>query len=108
VSQPKQHSCWLLFALQYCYVVVLDWFGSGHSYPTVLQVAFERDLERTRRELYQQYENQLRENQLRAEAYWKAQFEDWKSREIETLKQSIDQQYKAVLEQVEAGSGRRN
>jgi len=26
-------------------------------------------------------------------------FEDWKSREIETLKQSIDQQYKAALEQ---------
>jgi len=75
------------FALQYCYVVVLDWFGSGHSHPTVLQVGF---LERTRRELYQQYENQLRENQLRAEAYWKAQF---------TLKQSIDQQYKAALEQ---------
>jgi len=49
------------FALQYCYVVVLDWFGSGHSHPTVLQVGFERDLERTRRELYQQYENQLRE-----------------------------------------------
>jgi len=28
------------FALQYCYVVVLDWFGSGHSHPTVLQVGF--------------------------------------------------------------------
>ncbi len=63
------------------------------------RLAFERDLERTRRELYQQYENQLRENQLRAEAYWKAQFEDWKSREIETVKESMEQQYKALLEQ---------
>jgi len=62
-------------------------------------LAFERDLERTRRELYQQYENQLRENQLRAEAYWRAQFEDWKNREIETVKDSMEQQYKALLEQ---------
>jgi len=79
------------------------WFLIGLAVGIVIllffRLAFERDLERTRRELYQQYENQLRENQLRAEAYWKAQFEDWKSREIETLKQSIDQQYKAVLEQ---------
>ncbi|HRC95513.1 MAG TPA: Holliday junction resolvase-like protein, partial [Coprothermobacter proteolyticus] len=79
------------------------WFLIGLAVGIVIllffRLAFERDLERTRRELYQQYENQLRENQLRAEAYWKAQFEDWKSREIETLKQSIDQQYKAALEQ---------
>jgi|GEM_PF-532614 len=79
------------------------WFLAGLAVGLLallfFRLVFQRDLERARRELHEQYQDQLRESQLRAEAYWRAQFEDWKNREIETVKDSMEQQYKALLEQ---------
>jgi len=79
------------------------WFLAGLAVGLLallfFRLVFQRDLERARRELHEQYQDQLRESQLRAEAYWRAQFEDWKNREIETVKESMEQQYKALLEQ---------
>jgi predicted Holliday junction resolvase-like endonuclease len=63
------------------------------------RLAYQRDLEKSRRELQEQYQGTMREAQQRAEEFWKAQFEDWKSREIETVKLSMEQQYKALFEQ---------
>lgn len=84
-------------------IVLMWWFLAGLAVGLLavlfFKLVFQRDLEKARRELYEQYQDRLRESQLRAEAYWRAQFEDWKNREIETVKESMEQQYKALLEQ---------
>lgn len=79
------------------------WFFIGLSIGLLLllflKLSYQRDLERTKRELQEEYQATIRESQLRAETFWKAQFEDWKSREIETIRLSTEQQYKALFEQ---------